>query len=109
MASIYLRRQQWWVKFRHPMTGKIIPESLETGDEARAEILRERIDHEVALLDPRFQLSPLPARLRTELGAPLAVAAAQTAPLPAMPAVLPTGCRALQRSRGRETAESAPK
>ncbi len=55
MASKYQCRQQWWVKFRDPRTGTLIRESLETTDEARAELLRQRLDLEVALLEPHFK------------------------------------------------------
>ena len=60
MASKFLRRQKWWIKFRHPLTGQRIRESLETGDEARAELLRQRLDLEVALLEPRFRAAEIP-------------------------------------------------
>jgi len=67
MASKFLRRQKWWVKLRHPVTGESIRESLETGDPARAELLRQRLDLEVALLDPRFGAAEIPQRLREAL------------------------------------------
>lgn len=68
MASIFQRRNTWWVKFRHPATGLRIRESLETHDQARAELLRQRVELESALLDPRFQAAELPAALLTVLG-----------------------------------------
>lgn len=68
MASKFLRRQKWWVKLRHPVTGESIRESLETGDPARAELLRQRLDLEVALLDARFQAAKIPDRLLEVLG-----------------------------------------
>src|SRR5688572_3899759 len=68
MPSKYLRRHQWWVKLRHPGTGAIVRESLETTDEARAELLRQRLDHEVALLEPRFRVANIPPRLSEVLG-----------------------------------------
>jgi hypothetical protein len=52
MASKFMRRRTWWVKFHHPVTGARIRESLETHDPARAELLRRRIELEVALLRP---------------------------------------------------------
>ena len=67
MASKYQRRQQWWTKFRHPVTGTLIRESLETTDEARAELLRQRLDLEVALREPRFQAAEMPQRIRDAL------------------------------------------
>lgn len=60
MASKFLRRQKWWVKLRQPLTGEFIRESLEHGDPARAELLRQRLDLEVALLDRRFQAAKMP-------------------------------------------------
>lgn len=70
MASKFLRRQKWWIKFRHPATGQTIRESLETENEIRAELLRERLELQVALLDPRFQAVEIPARLRPKLAWP---------------------------------------
>lgn len=67
MVSKFLRRQKWWVKLRHPVTGESIRESLETGDPARAELLRQRLDLEIALLDPRFGAAEIPQRLREAL------------------------------------------
>ncbi len=64
MASKYLRRSTWWIQFYHPVTRALIRESLDTADEAKAELLRERIDHEVALLDPRYEAVELPPRVR---------------------------------------------
>ena len=49
MASKYLRRSLWWIQFSHPVTRALIRESLDTTDEARAELLRERLDHEVGI------------------------------------------------------------
>lgn len=79
MASKFLRRQKWWIKFRHPETGRPIRESLETEDEARAELLRQRLELEVALLDPRFRAVEIPDRLREVIG--LADGAAVEAPV----------------------------
>jgi hypothetical protein len=50
MASKFLRRQKWWIKLRHPLSGRTIRESLETDDEARAELLRQRLEIEAELL-----------------------------------------------------------
>lgn len=36
MASKFLRRQKWWIKLRHPLTGESIRESLETGEPGKA-------------------------------------------------------------------------
>jgi len=54
MASKFKRRQTWWVKFHHPVTGVRIRESLETRDPTHAELLRQRIELEVAVREPRF-------------------------------------------------------
>ena len=75
MASKFLRRQTWWIKFRHPATGQSIRESLETQNEARAELLRARLDLEVALLEPRFQAVEIPQALRPVLRLPASGAA----------------------------------
>jgi len=57
MATINLRRQTWWIQFYHPITRKLVRESLGTPDQARADLLRQRIEPEIALLDPRFRNS----------------------------------------------------
>ena len=67
MASKFLRHQKWWIKFRHPVNGTLIRESLETTDEARAELLRQRVDLEVALHEPRLQSVALPQPIRERL------------------------------------------
>jgi integrase len=79
MASKFQRRQKWWIKFRHPVTGQRIRESLDTADEARAELLRQRLDLEVALLEPRFQAAEIPDAILRALG----TSAARTEPAPA--------------------------
>jgi len=82
MAAKYLRRQTWWARFYHPCTGELIRGSLETADEARAELLRrhiellaERIKLEQTLQEPRFQAAEIPAPLLGTLD-PLAPASA---------------------------------
>ena len=73
------------MKFRHPATGLRVRESLETHEQARAELLRQRVELEAALLDPRFQAVELPSGLTTALGMerkPNVVLEA-TAPIPA--------------------------
>lgn len=67
MASECQRRQTRWTKFRTPIEGRIIRESFETNDEVRAELLRSRLDLEVALLEPRFRAAEIPTRLREVL------------------------------------------
>jgi|GEM_PF-773523 len=67
MASKFLRHRTWWVKFYHPVTGARIRESLETHDPARAELLRQCIELEVALSDPRFRAAEIPSHLRQEI------------------------------------------
>ena len=68
MASKFLRRQTWWLKLRHPVTGQLIRHSLDTADSARAELLRKRIEVEVVLLQPCFQSVELAPQLRSALG-----------------------------------------
>ena len=69
MASKFMRRRTWWVKFQHPVTGVRIRESLETHDPARAELLRRRIELEVELSDPRFRAADIPSHLREQIEA----------------------------------------
>jgi integrase len=64
MAARFLRKQTWWVRFYNPRTGALMRASLETHDEARAELLRERIELEAALLDPRFRAAEVPPGIR---------------------------------------------
>jgi site-specific recombinase XerD len=68
MASKFLRRQTWWLKLRHPGTGALIRHSLDTADSARAELLRQRIEIEAALLQPSIKDIEIPGTLRTRLG-----------------------------------------
>ena len=68
MASKFLRKQKWWIKLRHPITGSIIRESLETHDEVRAEMLRASIELQARLLEPRFSAVEIPARIHERLG-----------------------------------------
>jgi hypothetical protein len=70
MASKFKRGCTWWIKFTHPDTKQRVRQSLETHDEARAELLRERIELEVALLEPRLRRADLPDRIRKEMGLP---------------------------------------
>ena len=67
MANIFLRHKTWWIKFHHPATGARIRESLETHDPARAELLRRRIELEVALGAPCFGATDLPPNLRDQI------------------------------------------
>ena len=77
----------WWLKLRHPVTGQVIRHSLETADSARAELLRKRIEAELALLHPCIQSVEMATRLRTALGlnvdpAPAPMASALALPSP---------------------------
>jgi len=67
MASIFKRGLTWWVKFKHPATGKVSRESLQTQEEAKAELLCQRIALEVALQEPRFQAVQLPDSIWSEI------------------------------------------
>ena len=70
MAAKYQRRLTWWVRFYHPRNGQLIRASLDTHDEAKAELLRQRIELETALLAPRFQAADIPADIQAALGLP---------------------------------------
>ena len=70
-AAIYQRKITWWVRFYHPLTRELVRESLGTLDATKAERLRERIDLETALLEPRFQAADIPAAIQTALGVPV--------------------------------------
>lgn len=68
--------------------------SLETPDPAKAELLRQRVELEAALLDPRFQAAGLPAGIAQlmhgaesegEPAQPPAPVIVQTAPAPPQP------------------------
>ena len=76
MASKFMRRKTWWIKFQHPATGEILRESLATHDPARAELLRERLDLEIAILDPRFQAVEVPEGVRRLIPVQASVASA---------------------------------
>ena len=71
MAAKYQRRLAWWVRFYHPRTGQLVRESLDTRDEAKAELLRQRIELETALLDPRFRAADIPVAVHAALGIPV--------------------------------------
>ena len=85
MASKFLRRQTWWLNLRHPVTGQVIRHSLETADSARAELLRKRIEIEVALLQPCFQSVGLASQLRSVLGLTVGGTTPRAASQPGLP------------------------
>ena len=87
MASKFLRHQTWWLKLRHPATGAIIRHSLDTSDSARAELMRQRIEIESALLHPSVRSIELPDALREKLGLTNPVTVPVTAPLQPEPAL----------------------
>jgi hypothetical protein len=62
-----------------PLTRALVPESLNTPHECHAEILRKRIDHEIGLLDPRFQAVSLPPKVSELVGSVRPRAIPQTA------------------------------
>ena len=68
MAAKFIRRQKWWIRFYHPLTGDLIRESLGTSDDAKAELLRQRLELESALLAPRFKAAELPEKISEALG-----------------------------------------
>ncbi len=66
VAAKYLRRQTWRIRFYHPHSGELIRASLDTHDEARAELLRQRVALETTLLkaaealrQPRFKAAEI--------------------------------------------------
>ena len=54
-------------RYYDPRTRDLVRESLGTADEARAELLRQRVELEAALLDPRFQAVEMPDNVRRVL------------------------------------------
>ena len=68
MASIYQRRLIWWIQFYHPRSGRLTRGSLETRDQARAELLRKKIEIEVQRLVPRLQAVEIPVAVLQLLG-----------------------------------------
>jgi hypothetical protein len=52
MASIYSRRNQIWIKFGTPGTGRVYRLSLQTSDWGRAELIQRKVELLVELLDP---------------------------------------------------------
>ena len=107
MAAKYLRKNTWWIRFYHPRTGALMRASLETQDVARAELLRQRVELEAALLDPRFQAANIPPGIRALVGGrrvsnPPPEPAAETIPPSA-----PTVCAAAKPRTGIATALKA--
>lgn len=49
--------------FTTPARGELMRGSLETHDSAKAELLRQRVELEATLLDPRFQAAAVPENL----------------------------------------------
>lgn len=86
-----MRRKTWWIKFQHPATGEILRESLATHDAARAELLQERLEREIALLDPRVQAVEVPEAVRRLVPAQASVALAVRPII--RPAMQPTAAR----------------
>jgi len=70
MASIFQRRQTWWIKFKAPGDGANVRESLQVQDRAKAELLRQRISLELALTEPRLQAVQVPDRVRQHYSLP---------------------------------------
>jgi integrase len=81
MAAKYLRRRTWWVRFYDPRTKELVRGSLETSDSAKAELLRQRVELEAALLEPRFQAAEVPSKIRQLIGGAI------EPPMPATPVV----------------------
>jgi integrase len=64
MASLYLRRNQYWIKFRLPAVNEPCRLSLATRDMARARLMRQKVELMVALLTPELSGIQLPEALR---------------------------------------------
>ena len=86
MASIYFRGKSpagsWWLQFYHPESGELLRFSLGSGDGAYADLVRRRVEIELALLDRAISSVELPPEIATAAGiqppAPIVV----PAPLP---------------------------
>ena len=79
-------KMTWWVRFYYSCTRQLIRESLLTHDAAKAELLRERIELDAALLEPRFQAADIPTTIWAALGVP-DCADVQNGDAPAIPSV----------------------
>jgi hypothetical protein len=97
MASKFIRRLKWWIKFRDPATGEVVRESLDTPDAARAELLRQRLELEIALLEPRFQAAEIPGGIRARLRLGAAPVADTNSSLAPSAAPVPVRCLIFNR------------
>ena len=88
MASIYFRGNNgsgaWWIKYYPPGQSNPARQTLGTGDPAIAELLRRRVELEIALRQPAIASVTLPANVAEIIGIapPAAAAAPATTPPP---------------------------
>jgi integrase len=107
MASKFLRRQKWWVKFRHPRTGQLFRESLQTHDAVRAELMRARIEVQLLLLEPKFHNVELPQSLASLLDCPVQAEVEAFIQTTAPPVTVPSPVQEPQPVRTRTTVDAA--
>jgi hypothetical protein len=67
LDSLYLRRNQYWVKFRLPAATQPCRLSLGTADVARARLFCEKIELLIGLLELRIASVDLPEMIQTLL------------------------------------------
>jgi hypothetical protein len=60
MASIYSRRNQIWIKFTIPGSGRVERLSLQTSDWARAALIQRKVE----LMDPALVGLEIPEKIR---------------------------------------------
>ena len=71
MAAIYWRGDErtgsWWLKTYHPLSKALVRESLETVDNARADLIRRRVELETELRRPWADGIQIPPKLGAAL------------------------------------------
>ena len=86
MASIYSRRNQIWIKFTLPGSGRVERLSLQTSDWARAALIQRKVELQMELMDPALVGLEIPQKIRQLLpaapGAEPALAAEPPKPVP---------------------------
>lgn len=72
MASVFFRGSQpngsWWLRIYNPKIKKPDRFSLKTGDQARAELLRKKIELAFDLAQPEFKAVEIPEEIAAALG-----------------------------------------
>ncbi len=69
MASIYSRRNQIWIKFALPGSGRVERLSLQTSDWGRAALIQRKVELQVELMDPALVGLEIPEKIRQMLPA----------------------------------------